>query len=232
MKKHNQICKTRGNPLRFAAAVLVLMLSVAVISGCTPDDSSDDFPFGAVQSHASSKDLYCLEFTSYSGPFVEDGTNDPVENVLALLLENRSKEYLELATITYQVDGETAEFVVSGLPPEKKVWVLEKNRMPAKESSEFEFTDCESTFRSDAVLTTKKLEVKAEESTITIKNVSKDTLNNPCIYYKNLNSDGNFLGGITYMVGFDTLKPDDTLEKQAGHYFENSRIVRYSYQTE
>ena len=80
--------------MRITAAVLVLMLSVAVISGCTPDDTSDDFPFGAVQSHASSKDLYCLEFTSYSGPFVEDGTNAPVENVLALLLENRSEEYL------------------------------------------------------------------------------------------------------------------------------------------
>ena len=130
------------------------------------------------------------------------------------------------------MDGETAQFMVSGLPPLERAWVLEKNRMQAKADSQFEFLDCQSTFRDDALLTTDELDVSYTDDSLTIKNISNDTLKNPCVYYKNINSDGNYLGGITYMVGFDTLKPDDTQKKQAGHYEGNSRIVRYSYQME
>lgn len=231
MVRNNRIYIARAVLLRITIAVLVLLL-VVTLSGCKKNDSPQNISHGATQNRASSEDLYCLEFTSYSGPFVEDGTNEQVENILAVLLENRSNEYLELATVTYDVDGETAQFVASGLPPSERAWVLETNRMPAKADSEYEFLDCQSTFRDDALFTTDKLEVEVEGNTLMLRNISKDTINNPCVYYKNLNSDGNYLGGITYMVGFDALKPGDTLKKQAGHYTENSRIVRYSYQTQ
>ena len=218
-------------PLRITAAVLMLLLVVA-FTGCTLKNSTEDISPGATQNRASSEDLYCLEFTSYSGPFVEDGSNEPVENILAVLIENRSDEFLEFATVTYDVDGKTAEFVVTGLPSKESAWVLESNRMQANADLEFEFIDCQSTFRNDAILTTDKLEVTIKENTLALKNISDDVISNPCVYYKNVNTDGNYLGGITYMIGFDTLKSDDTKEKKAGHYSENSRIVRYSYQTE
>ncbi|MBQ7133534.1 MAG: hypothetical protein IJO20_03465 [Ruminococcus sp.] len=230
MARNNRIYLNGTVTLRVMASVLVLLLAVT-FSGCTKEDSTKDISYGATQNRASSEDLYCLEFTSYSGPYVEDGSNEEVENILAVLLENRSDEYLEFATVTYDVDGKTAQFVVSGLPPSKRAWVLEANRMGVKADLEFEFLDCQSTFRDDALLTTDKLEVEVDGNTLTLKNISEDNLSNPCVYYKNLNSDGNYLGGITYMVGFETLKPKDSLKKQAGHYTENSRIVRYSYQT-
>lgn len=227
---NNRILLSESFSLRTALVIMVLCLIVS-LSGCESEKKGDIAPV-ATQSRASSADLYCEEFISYSGPFVEDGTNDNVENVLALLLENRSDEYLEFATITYDVDGETAKFVASGLPAGAKAWVLETNRMEAKADSQFEFLECESTFRDDAVLTTDKLEVSYKDNELIVKNITDDVLKNPCVYYKNINSDGYYLGGITYMIGFDTLKPDATAKKQAGHYTENSAIVRYSYQTD
>lgn len=232
MAMDNRIClkMPRRLILRVGSMLLALLVVLAFSTGC--ESEKDPTIQGATQNRASSGDLYCLEFTSYSGPFVEDGTNEQVENILAMLLENRSDEYLDFATITYDVGGETAEFTISGLPPGESTWVLEANRMPARGDAEFELLDCQSSFRNDAVLTTEDLEVVTEQNSLTVKNISDKTLNNVCVYYKNFNSDGNYLGGITYMIAFDTLSPDEELEKASAHFSENSRIVRYSYQTE
>lgn len=226
--KNNRINYTGAIALKFIAVLMVLGV---MLSGCSKEETTTNKSEEETQAVSSSEDLYCVEFSSYSGPFVEDGSNEQVENVLAMLVENRSEDYLEYALVTYDVFGKTAEFVVTGLPAGQSAWVLEKNRMTVKEGMDFEFLDCDSTFKTDAILITDKLDVTADGNTLTLKNVSNETLENPCIYYKNRNSDGNYLGGITYMVGFDTLKSGDTAEKQAGHFVENSRIVRYSYQT-
>ena len=211
--------------------VLFLMMLMVMLAGCTKDNELSNKPTEETQAIASSKDLYCEEFSSYSGPFVEDGSNEQVENILAMLVKNRSEDYLEYAVVTYDVGGKTAEFVVTGLPSGQGAWVLEKNRMTVKKNTIPQFSDCESTFKSDAIVICDKLNVTSKANTITLKNVSNETLVNPCVYYKNLNSDGNYLGGITYMVGFDTLESSESAEKQSGHFAENSRIVRYSYQT-
>jgi hypothetical protein len=162
---------------------------------------------------------------------VEDGTNEQVTGVAAALIENRSQEFLDLATVSYDVGGRTAEFVVTGLPPGGKAWVLERDRMTVGANAKFNFVECTSSFRQDAVLSTELLTLSAKGNTLTVRNNSDRTLENACVYYKTVNSDGAYLGGITYMVAFGTLKSGETAEKTAAHFSEDAQIVRYSYQT-
>lgn len=212
------------------AVMLISLLLVALILDRLP--AKQDPTENGTVGQATSADLYCLEFSRYSGAFVEDGTNTQVSGVAAALIENRSREFLDLATVTYDVGGRTAKFVVTGLSPGAKAWVLESNRMVVGTDAEFRFLECTSTFRQDAVTSTDMLTLSTKVNTLSIRNNSGQTLKNVCVYYKSVNDDGAYLGGITYMVAFDTLKPSETAEKAAAHFSERSQVVRYSYQTE
>jgi hypothetical protein len=229
--KHKQ--KQSSRLWLVAAGILIpvlVLLGIVLILKLIPDPvkPSQSRPPGP----ATSADLYCLEFSRYSGEFFEDGTHEPVTNVAAALIENRSPEFLDLATITYEVGGRTAEFVVTGLPPGGKAWVLEKNRLTIKDNAKFRFLDCTSTFRQDAVLTTNDLAISPSGNTLTVCNTSEYTLENVCIYYKTMDDDGVYLGGISYMLAFDTLAPGESALRPSSHFTKDSHIVRYSYQTQ
>ena len=221
---------------------LILVLAVAatsllVIKPWEPDtpvqetEPADNI-FSGLTMEASSEDLYCLEFTSYSGLFYEDGKNEEVENVAAILVENRSEEFLEKATITYDASGETATFVVTALPAGKKCWVLEQNRMKITGGVEFEFLDCVSGFRKDTSLNEDLLGITYEGDVVTVTNKGDEPLYSVCVYYKNIHDDGNYLGGITYLISIEEIKAGETQNKRAGHFSESSEIVRTSYLTE
>lgn len=232
MTKDNRIRSPR--PCIIAVGVLIALLVILVVVVMILDRIPQ--VSGPIQSgsagRATSADLYCLEFSRYNGEFIEDGSHQPVTDVAAALIENRSQEFLDLATVTYDVGGRTAEFVVTGLPPGAKAWVLESNRMTISDDAQFKFLECTSAFRQDAVLSAKDLAVFSAGNTLSVTNSSDQTLENVCVYYKTVNNDGAYLGGITYMLAFDTLKPGETATRSTAHFTQNSRIVRYSYQPE
>ncbi len=217
------------------AVALVPVISFG-FAGCAPNGGAKD---GEVQTdpdtiivapQASSADLYCLEFNAFSGTYVEDGKNKKVENVATILVENRSKLFLDKATVKYKYGDKTATFLVTGLPAGEKCWVMEASKLKVDGKYTFEFEDCVSAFREDAVLSTDKLLVETKDNKLTVKNISDKTLNNICLYYKNTHDDGNFFGGITYMMTFGNLEPQGSLTKESGHYSEKSKVVRYSFQ--
>ena len=228
MKKENRI---RFYPLwGVAIAVLVVALTVTAVLWLWPWEN--DAPPDTTGESNGTEELVCLQFSRYSGAFVEDGSDEAVSNVAAMLVANTGSEFLDLATVTYDAGGQTATFVVTGLPPGEKAWVLESNRMILADGIEFRLRDCATTFRPDAVTQTDLLSVTPQGDTLTVENTSDRTLENVCVYYKVYHTDGNYLGGITYMLSFGTLKPGESARKQSVHYGEDARIVRFSYQTE
>lgn len=236
MADYNLIKKKRP----WIRILAVLLPVIFVLSGCvhpqsdTDDTTSplDDTPFAGLTMDSGPEDLYCLEFTGYTGAFYEDGTNEPVENVAAILVENRSQDFLERATITYDVEGKTATFVLTGLPSGKKCWVLEKDRMPMTDSKKFEFLDCVTAFRKGTSLETDVMKVIVEDDVLTVANKTEDTIFSVCVYYKNTHDDGNFLGGITYLISIDEIASGESVAKRAGHFGASSEIVRCSHLTE
>lgn len=209
--------------------MVILLVGVLVLSGCSgkPSDTKPQTDSGRLSEH----ELVCLEYSSFSGAFPEDGTGRPVQNVAAMLIRNDSGKFLDYALVQCDIGTGTGTFKVTGLPAGKAVWVLEQDGKTVAPEDKFAVSDCaDYSFRSDAIQNTDKLKVVTSGSTVTVTNVSNETLENVCIYYKSVHSDGNFFGGITYMLGFDTLEPDQTAQKQSSHFGEDSQIVRYSFQ--
>lgn len=175
----------------------------------------------------------CSDFSSFSGAFAEDGTDVPVENIAAMKITNQSERFLDMAAFQYEIDGKEAVFIATGLAPGKSAWVLENTKLTIDADAEFVYKGCTTAFRDKAVTSTDKIKISSDGYMMTAKNKTKKTMKNLCVYYKVLHTDGNFFGGITYMVNFGDLKAGESLEKLAGHYDKkNAKIVRYSWQDE
>lgn len=179
----------------------------------------------------ASGDITCDEFGIFSGQFVEDGRDELVENVAAVLVTNRTDRFLDFATLSFDIDGQTATFILSGLPAGRSAWVMEATRMTATSSSVFTYQNCVNSFRDDVTASTDKVAISSDGNMLTAVNNTSETLEDVFVYYRTLHTDGNFLGGITYRADFGTLEPGASVETMAGHFNkETSEIVRVGWQ--
>ena len=168
----------------------------------------------------ASGDITCDMFASYSGQFVEDGRDELVENVAAVMVTNHS-----------DIDGIPAIFVISGLPAGESAWVMEYTRLTVADSSVFTYEDSITSFQASVINDADEVTITAEGNNLIVVNNTPEVLENVYVYYKTVHADGNYLGGITYRVDLGDLEPGVPVETIAGHYSEeNSRIIRISWQ--
>lgn len=194
-----------------------------------PEADSKDSP--EPTEEIASGDITCDEFGIFSGQFVEDGRDELVENVAAVLVTNRTDRFLDFATLSFDIDGQTATFILSGLPAGRSAWVMEATRMTATGSSVFTYQNCVNSFRDDVTASTDKVAISSDGNMLTAVNNTSETLEDVFVYYRTLHTDGNFLGGITYRADFGTLEPGASVETMAGHFNkETSEIVRVGWQ--
>lgn len=166
----------------------------------------------------------------FFGQYVEDGRDELVENVAAIQVTNNSVRYLELATLLYEIDGQTATFVATGIPPGRTAWVMEKSRMTVTGEVDFNYQGSTTSFRDDVTATSETIQITSDGNMLTAVNNSGKTLENIVVYYKALHVDGNYLGGITYVVDFGEVKTGESSETLAGHYKEGrAEIVRIDW---
>ena len=174
--------------------------------------------------------LICADYGLYNGVYVEDGSDQLVENVAALLVTNGSEQYLDLAKLTYDLDGEEATFMVTGLPAGTSCWVLEYSRKTATADTKFQPVNTITSFRQEVVNTLEGVDLQFNGTMLKATNTTDHDLRELTIYYKVLHEDGNYLGGITYMVNFGDLEPGQSAEKIAGHFQpDKTHIVRIGY---
>lgn len=182
-------------------------------------------------SNPTGQKLTCDRIARFTGKFVEDGSDIPVENVLAVLITNQTDEYLDLANLEFDVDGEKATFIVTGLPAGRSAWVMEATGMTVSEDAVCEYQGSATSFRDDVIASAEEVEIHTGDNLLQAENKTSRTLEDVFVYYKIVHSDGNYFGGITYMVTFGTLRPGETVEKIAGHYLEGeTEIVRIGWQ--
>ena len=173
--------------------------------------------------------LRCDQFSIFSGQFVEDGRDELVENVAAMLVTNVSDRFLDIATVQYDIDGQSATFVVTGLPAGRSAWVMEANRMTVTPDSVFTYLNETTSYRDDISASSDLVSITTDGNMLTAANRSDETLEGIYVYYRTVHSDGNFFGGITYLVNFGTLEPGESVETMGGHFSENSEIVRIGW---
>lgn len=206
------------------AACLVIAAVVAVVyltgDDSDPEDPGDTQVPAAEQVQNLGHGLYLLSVDPYSGPYVEDGSDEPVENVMAITVENQGDEPIQLSTVTLTAaDGAEYSFTLTALPAGARVTVLEENRAAYKDGLEISGAVLSNVagFNEPLSLHEELLSITASNQTLTIKNVSGQAFPGGRVCYKNVSNDG-YLGGITYTVTIPAMAADEEVTLYAGHY--------------
>lgn len=164
--------------------------------------------------------LTLMNVSHYAGAFVEDGSDDVVSDVMVITVRNDGDKTVQYAHITLTV-GETAyEFDLTTLPVGASAYLLELSRQTEPESTEGMTADVSAyaVFETEPTLCSDVLEIKTQDTAITITNKSdSDITGQIYVYYKITNGD-MYLGGITYRVGTNGLKAGESTTCYAGHF--------------
>lgn len=172
--------------------------------------------------------LYITDVAKYSGIFMEDGTDDMVSGVLAIVVENTGNTDVRLAEIELSSGEQTASFKLTTLPAGESMVLLETGRMP--------YTDVDFTtsvvknvvlFQEPLSCCEDKIKIQILGGALNITNISgSDIIGDVVIYYKNASSDMLY-GGITYRVTLTGgLKAGEIKQLTGSHFSESgSRIM-------
>ena len=205
--------------------LVLLLVLIGIAIWCNGEKPGPQVPQGSKKD-----ELVCSKLSTYSGEYVEDGSNVPVENVASILVTNKSDKFLDLATIEYVIDGKAATFVVTGLPAGKSAWVLEDNKLTITGPGNYKEVDITPSYKEGVVSKTDKITLIAEGNMLTAINNTDEKLEGVFVYYKTKHTDGNYLGGITYMVTYGDIEPGGKVTKLAGHYdSKTTEVVRIGW---
>ncbi len=226
---------------------LILVLSLLLVVGCNDKEDKettvatvvntlgmDDiellFPTSEPESTAPTEKRKLLEIVQQgrlSGAFLEDGSDETVENVACALIRNTAEQYLDYGEVTATVGETVYRFVVTGLPGGASVWVMEKDRKTLADGTSFAFQSEQVSQLRDALPTDDRVEIRLLDGKLSVSNVSDVPLSSVRIYYKQVHGDGNFLGGITYTCVAENLGAGESVELTAGHSrAQNCAVVR------
>ena len=173
----------------------------------------------------------CLILTSlggYSGNYLEDGSDDLVSNVAAILVTNNGDRMLQVADITFQVnETEQATFRITDLPAGATVLALEQNRRPYSDEDDYTYGRVASGYIDPPSLEEERFSLDTSQAgKLTLENLTGETYGKVYVYYKYVQLGGVYLGGITYRVPFENVAPGEAAESLAGHFNpNNSRIM-------
>lgn len=170
-----------------------------------------------------------INLGSYTGAFVEDGTDEQVADVMMIVVHNTGEEYIQYAEITVAGDNGDASFLLSTLPPNASVLLLEQNRMNYDENITYSSAVAENVavFIEPVSLQDDKLSIQALDGALNATNVSgEDITGDIYIYYKNSSVD-MYYGGITYRAKVEGGMAADEIRQVMTNHFsaEGSTIM-------
>ena len=170
--------------------------------------------------------------SGYQGPYVEDGTDDIVSDVLAITVRNDGDKTVQYAHIIL-TQGETVyEFDVTTLPVGASAQLLELSRQPMPDNTDgmtAQVTAC-AVFDTEPTMCEDVFQIETQDTAITITNNSgSDITGQIYVYYKIAYGD-LYMGGITYRVGAAGLKAGESTTCYAGHFSTDySKLMFVTY---
>ena len=174
----------------------------------------------------SSTGMQISKIKSYSGKFVENGSDKKVSNILALEVKNTSKKDLQYGQIKLQINNKkTATFDLTNLPAGKTVTVIESTGSISYNSGDsYKYEEATYASVDKLPMNENKVKVSTNGSDITVENISNKDLGTVYVYYKNT-KDNSYLGGITYRAKFENVEKGKNYTASTSHFSDSSKIV-------
>lgn len=201
--------------LCLAAALWFVMAGPGRASDPRPDgsDAASDFTENTGGTSAGSgeeaegrssftleRGLEITRYGKYIGAYVEDGSDEIVDNVMMIQVCNSGEQPIQYAKLILTGSAGEAVFELSTLMPGDSVIVLEANRKSFGEEDSYSEARAENVayFQNEICLYEDILQIQPLEGGFNITNISdEDITGDIYIYYKHV-SDGLYWGGITY----------------------------------
>lgn len=179
------------------------------------------------------EDLMISEIDSYSGPYMEDGSDEEVKDILMITVRNDGTKPLQYAEAQLVFGDVTAEFAFSTLRPGESMVVLEKNRLAYPGQTEVTRTQIANVVFFEKALSfcEDKFKISAMNGAFNVENISGNDLSgNIIIYYKN-KQENIYHGGITYRVVIEGgIEKDGIRQTVANHFVLNeSEVIFVDY---
>lgn len=216
-------------------AVVAVILTVCLLRNRekTEDTQLSD-SFGTISDVQevyipSEKDLCIDRVGSYTGAYMEDGTDQVLSNILMIRVTNNGEKTLQYGEISL-TDGETtAQFTLSTLPPGESAILLEQTKMTYDAGKNLQQVSLNNVafFAEEPTLCQDRISVQALDGVINVTNISgTDISGDVVIYYKNW-ADGILYGGITYrIIVSGGIAAGETKQLGASHFSQSgSRIL-------
>ncbi|MBR2732411.1 MAG: hypothetical protein IKD72_10570 [Clostridia bacterium] len=193
-----------------AAVVVILHEKPAKAPPTTPEPEAPQFQLTA--------DLSLSALFPYSGKFVEDGSDEPVENIAAVRLTNSGEtdyQYLEFTVTAGETDY---TFIASAVHAGASVTVLSRERQPyASAAITGGKVTTQAEYMTPPSLQEELLEVYVSPGTVNLKNkTDRDLPGTFTVYYKNVDENGLF-GGITYRASVEGMKAGEIRQQTSAH---------------
>ena len=164
---------------------------------------------------------------SYTGKYVEDGSDEAVSGVLSIVVTNVSERFVQYSKITMTNGTDTAVFSLSNLPAGASAVVLAEDRVSAEGT--WSYQDDTTAFIDEAQTYPDIFEWQGGDYQLVLKNKSEEAYDQVYVYYKNT-ENGIYLGGITYRVLFEGIGPGQTMQKASKHFSgSNSHVMMIDY---
>ncbi len=163
--------------------------------------------------------LSIVKTGKYTGKYMEDGTDDEVEDVMFILLKNNSSADLQYADVKVYNGDEEFFFTASNIPSGDSVMLLEKNRKSAEKKITSAKSESVVFFKSNMSLQKSLFKIQELDGAVNLINISgKDIAEDVYLYYKN-GGDGFYMGGITYLAKVTGgIKKDEVKQLSTKHF--------------
>lgn len=166
-------------------------------------------------------------FGSYTGSFMEDGSDRDCSGVLGIIVSNDGKKDLRYGEFSLSTGEKTYHFLLTTLPAGATVLLLELQGAGCPQEIPGAAADMIfSYFEEPMSLRQEHLSISAETGVITVSNRADAIDTDFYIYYKN-QENGIYLGGITYRVHVAAaLGAGEVRKISAKHYIQDvSRLL-------
>ncbi len=176
--------------------------------------------------------LFVTDTGSYTGMYMEDGTDEIVSGVLMLVVKNTGEQDIQYAQITMPVGEETAAFTLTTLPVGESVVLLETNRMQWQQDVDYStilpMIENIAYFQESVSTQEDKLKIGIVDGAINVTNISgEDITGNIVVYYKNAAQD-LYYGGITYRITIEGgLKADEIRQVMTNHASDTGSKIMF-----
>lgn len=197
--------------------------AISMIAGFSADGAVRGLSFPYAVADA---DLTVASVGAFTGEYVEDGSDEYVQNVAALVVQNTSDKPIQYATVTVK-DTEEKEytFVLSTLPSGHSALVLEAEKQTYTKGTELSEITAAVTECDELSKNSEKVNVSFDGEKLCLENLTDTDFRAVYVRYKNYASGNVYLGGITYNATFETVAAGGEYSYEPAHFFEGGSVI-------